>query len=115
MDLQTYLAAVLHQAALDDSGEKSNVNVATGHDGNGSLLTQTGLVMEQCGQRRCSCPFRQRFFLFQKSENSAGDFFLDTETTSSTYFSMSGSVMCPARRTAMPSAIVGFRGISQGQ
>jgi len=76
IDANAQEAAVFYQAAFDDFGEKTYVDVAAADEDYGAAVAEVGFRLDYGGEGGCSGSFGEGLFLFEEQEDGAGDFFV---------------------------------------
>ena len=106
IDADAQQAAIFDEAALDDLGEQRDVDVAAADEDDGAAMAEIGFGLHDCGEGGGAGAFGEGLFLFEQHEDGAGDFFVVDGDDFVDVAGDEGKVTSPARRTAMPSAMV---------
>jgi hypothetical protein len=107
MDAEADETAILHEAALDDARKQGDVDVAAAdQDGGAGVRGEGGAFLQKAARAVAPAPSARVFSRSRRVRMEDAISSSSTVTISSTYFCTTGNVTSPARRTAMPSAMV---------
>ena len=76
MDADAPQASILHQAALDDPREQSDVDISAADQNADILSAKRNFLVQHRGGANCARAFGERLFFFEHNQNGVGDFFV---------------------------------------